>query len=94
MLLMVYQVLNICAMLKYPQYGLKSHQIDESLIDPTLKEVWVVYGPGLPEVNGTYEYQKDHKKATAEKFCQLVNNLTLQGGEWAKDSMKQALGIE
>lgn len=70
------------------------YQVDETLIDPTLTECWVVYGPCLPKVNGSYEYQKDHWKATAEIFCQLVNNLSAQGAKNAEANMRRAMGVK
>lgn len=72
---------------------LSNPTIDESLIDMTLTECWVVFGPGLPVVNGSYQFQREHTKQAAEDFCQLINIISIQGGRWARGSMKQALGI-
>ena len=70
------------------------YQVDETLIDPTLTECWVVYGPCLPKVNGSYEYQKDYTKATAEKFNHLVNALSADGYKGAQANMRQAMGLD
>ena len=69
-------------------------EYDESVLDLSLTEIWVVYGPGLPKINGTYEYQKDYSKKTANEFCNFINTLLAAGHESARGNIRHALGIK
>ena len=92
---LVYNVIDIIQLIdRKNNYPYDPYKIDESLIDQTLKECWVVYGPCLPTVNGSYEYQKDYTKETANKFNNLVNALSINGRKEAKAQIREALGIE
>lgn len=100
MMQLAYNVIDIIAEVEFKKNNPPRHphldrfKVDASLIDPNLTECWVVFGTGLPEINGTYQYQKDFSKASANDFCRLINNLWADGYRSAQVGIRNALGIK
>jgi hypothetical protein len=92
---LVFNVTNLVQRIKDARthgYDL-SDSVDETSIDPSLTECWVVIGEGLPKVNGTYQFQKEYNKQSAEDLCELINVIHINGFSHAQNNMKSSMGI-
>jgi len=68
-------------------------QFDKSKIENLNSEIWIIVGPGLG-INGSYSYQKSHTKEEAQRFLQLINNVSCESMVSLQNAIKNVMGIK